>query len=371
MPKMVDKNLALAGGGTGGHFYPMLAFAQYVREKAAFTGLYYVGDRNGIEGQKEHLLKDWFDEYKLLSMAKFKGRTPIGVALSALQTVIGALRLAPFLGLRGFISLTFGGYTSATLGLYTLATFKPLYIHEQNTIPGMGNTALGKFARRVFVAFPRAARFFPDYKTVVTGMPIRKELKSYKSLPREFVLKSLGWEDKFSLLVLGGSQGAKKLNQVAVWLSQHLPSDMRLIHITGESHFKDIEYLYRINPPKCEVKVFPFVENIGRIYRITDFAISRAGASTAMELSFFGIPTIFIPYPHAAYDHQFYNAYYFYERGGAYIFREDELNLKEVLEIVLNHFRDSQLHENKRFMMETSFIPNAEEKMLKEILDSL
>ena len=349
----------------------MLAFAEYVKERRVFDGMYFIGDKNGIEGRKDYLLRGLFDEYRLLSMAKFKGRTPIGMALAGLQTLFTVLRIATFLKFKNFVSLTFGGYTSAPLGIYTKLLFKPLFIHEQNTIPGLGNKFLGNFAERVFIAFPRAARFFPEHKVELTGIPIRAELKRYKNLPRDFVLKSLGWDDKFTVLVLGGSQGAKTLNKLGVWLSQNLPADMRLIHVTGEQHFKEVQALYDINPPKCEVKVFSYLENIGRILRVSDIAVSRAGASTSAELSFFGIPTIFIPYPYAAYDHQFYNAYYYVERGGAYVIREEELEPEEVLRIILNHYRDPLLHKHKKEMMERSFIPDAEKKMLEIILETV
>jgi len=364
---MGKKLLALAGGGTGGHFFPMLAFAEYVRERGIFKGLVYIGDKDGIEAKKDFLLWGLMDEYKFLSVAKFRGRTFVGKFLSIIQNAIATLKVASYLQFSDFISVTFGGYTSVPLGLYTKLAFKPLFIHEQNSIPGKGNTFLGNFAERVFIGFPRAERFFPDYKVVLTGIPIRREVKRYKGIPREKILKSLKWDDKFTILVLGGSQGAKTLNQIAVWLSQQLPSDVRIIHITGESQFKSIKALYQINPPKCEVRLYPFVEDIGRFYRISDIAISRAGASTSAELSFFGIPTVFIPYPYAVDDHQFYNAYYYVEMGGAYVFREEELEFKKLLDIVLQHFKDEYLHQQKREAMERSFIPNAEEKMLREI----
>lgn len=368
---MGEKILALAGGGTGGHFFPMLAFAEYVREQGVFENLIYIGDREGIEAKKDFFLWGLVDEYKLLSVAKFRGRTFIGKFLSIIQNSIATLKVASYLKFKDFISVTFGGYTTIPLGVYTKLAFKPLFIHEQNSIPGKGNIFLGNFAESVFIGFPRAERFFPEHKVVLTGIPIRRSVKRYKDFPKEEILKSLKWDEKFTVLVLGGSQGAKTLNKLAIWLSQKLPPDVRLIHITGDNQFKLVKTLYQINPPKCELKLYPFVEDIGKIYRISDFAISRAGASTSAELALFGIPTVFIPYPYAIDAHQFYNAYYYVEMGGAYLYQEEDLEFKKILDIILMHLKDNYLHQHKREAMERSFIPNAEEKMLKEILYTL
>ncbi|HIO42304.1 MAG TPA: UDP-N-acetylglucosamine--N-acetylmuramyl-(pentapeptide) pyrophosphoryl-undecaprenol N-acetylglucosamine transferase [Aquifex sp.] len=361
--------LALAGGGTGGHFYPMLAFAGYAKKTNTFGGLVFVGDKNRIEGKKEHLLKEIFDRYKLLKMERFKGKNLLGITLSFLQTLGAAAKISPLLRGKDFVSLTFGGYTSAPLGLYTRLAGKPLFIHEQNAIPGMGNRYLSKFAKKVFITFPGSEKFFPRKKVVLTGIPLREELKFYKSLSREEVLKDLGWEDRFNILILGGSLGARSINHLAVYLASKLPEGVRLIHITGERNFREVEKLYSETPPRCEVKTLPFAEEMGKLLRISDFAVSRAGASTSAELAFFGIPTVFIPYPYAAYDHQYYNALYYAEGGGAYLFREEDLNPQKVLEIVQNHHMDRKLNSQKGKLMEARFIPDAEEKILKHLLE--
>jgi len=364
---MGDFYLALAGGGTGGHFYPMLAFARYAKDTNAFRGLLFVGDKKRIEGKKEHLLRKVFDEYKLLKMGRFKGKNLLGITLSFFQTLGVAVKISPLLRGKEFLSLTFGGYTSAPLALYTRLAGRPLFIHEQNAIPGMGNRHLAKFARKIFVTFPGSERFFPRKKVVLTGIPLRKELKLYKTLSREEVLKNLGWEDRFNILILGGSLGAKRLNELAVYLASRLPEGIRLIHITGEKNFSEVERLYDETPPRCEVKLFPFVEEMGKLLRVADFAVSRAGASTSAELALFGIPAIFVPYPYAAYDHQYHNALYYAEGGGAYLFREEELDPQRVSEIIEDHLEDKRLHLQKREAMEKRFIPDAEKRILKEI----
>ena len=357
--------LALSGGGTGGHFYPMLAFARYVKKQKLFSELFFVGDRKGIEGKREELLKGVFERYLLLKMGKFKGKNLLGLTATAVRTFGVAAKIAPYLKGKNFLSLTFGGYTAAPLALYTRLAKKPLFIHEQNSIPGMGNRILARFAKRVFISFPSSERFFPKGKTVLTGIPLREEVKKYKNTGRKEILSSLEWEDKFNLLILGGSLGARSLNLLAVELSEKLPQGVRLIHITGKGNYERVKELYREKKRHCEVVLFPYFEEMGKLLRIADFAISRAGASTAAELAFFGVPTLFVPYPYAAYDHQYYNALYYADGGGAYVMREEELSPQRVLEIVTDHYRDPQLKTQMGERMEKLFIPDAEKKILE------
>ncbi len=357
--------LALAGGGTGGHFFPMLAFASYLKKRKLFEGLLFFGDGKGIEAKNADLLEDIFEEVNLYHLRKFKGKNFLQKVLFSLSTFAAAVKISK--KLKGdFKSLVFGGYTSAPLALATRLKKRPLFVHEQNAVPGAANRALSKFAKRVFVAFEEATRFFPERKVKVVGMPLREEVKRYKTLPREEVLKTLGWEEKPTLLILGGSQGARTLNGLAVRLSRHLEG-IRIVHITGERNFRSLKEEYKKVRPKAEVKLFPFCRDIGKLLRIADFAISRAGASTAFELAYFGIPTLFVPYPYAVYNHQKHNALHFVKKGGAYLLEEDQLSLRKVKDLIDNLLRDERLLSEMSQKMEGAYLPQAEEKMVSEI----
>ena len=359
--------IALSGGGTGGHFYPTVAFAKYLKREENLNLLFF-GDKGGIEGQKEELLKELFDQYLLFKLPKFKGTSPLKLPLKLAQTARVVRRVSQTLGGKSFLSITFGGYTSAPLGLATRILKRPLFVHEQNAVPGMGNRFLARFAKRVFISFPYAERFFPKRKVVLTGIPVREELKLYKNLKREEVLKKLGWEERFNLLIIGGSQGARNLNLFAVELAKRLPQGFRLIHISGKRDYERVKKLYQGENLKCELNLFSYIEDIGPLLRVADFALSRSGASTSAELALFGVPTIFVPYPYAVYDHQYHNALYYLQTGGAYLFREEELDPQKVSEIIFQHQRDTKLHREKRRLMEKSFIPDAEKKMKKLLL---
>jgi UDP-N-acetylglucosamine--N-acetylmuramyl-(pentapeptide) pyrophosphoryl-undecaprenol N-acetylglucosamine transferase len=266
-------------------------------------------------------------------------------------------------------STVFGGYTSVPLGVFTKINRKPLFVHEQNSVPGLGNRYLSKLSKVVFITFPHAERFFKKQKVVLSGLPLREEVKRAKNLKREEVLNKLRLEDRFTLTVVGGSQGAKTLNGLALEIAQKL--DIQIIHLCGERNYEELKREYQKLKPRARVKLLPFYLNMGEIFKITDFAVSRSGASTSFELSYFGIPAIFIPYPYAVYDHQYHNARYFVEGKGAYLFREEELNPQRVIEIVENHLKDPKLHKQLSENMEKLFIPDAEVKMWETIREKL
>ncbi len=357
--------VALAGGGTGGHFYPLLAFARYLKETTKVKLLFF-GDAKGIEFEKRQLL-EFFDERRFYSLEKFKGRSSLKKFLFLLKTSSVSFKMAKTLRGREFKSLLFGGYTSAALGFATRLLKRPLYLHEQNAVPGAANRFLSKFSKRVFLAFPEAAKYFPEGKVEVVGMPIRRELKETARAPRGKILKKLGWEDKPTLLVLGGSQGARRLNLLAVELSQKLEG-VRIVHITGKRLYEETLREYSKVKKTAEIVILPFSENVGELMKVSHFALSRAGASTCFELALFGLPALFVPYPYAAYDHQYFNALHFAKGGGALVMREEELSTQRVLEIVEEHLRDEKLLKHRSETMKGLFPEGAERKMVTRLV---
>ncbi|MEO2153329.1 MAG: undecaprenyldiphospho-muramoylpentapeptide beta-N-acetylglucosaminyltransferase [Aquificota bacterium] len=361
--------LAVSGGGTGGHFFPALTVMEKAKEETAFREIFFFGDRRGIEYRlKENLSKVAIPVF--LQLEKFKGvslprklkfLTSLGRNIYQIHKVLEG---------KNFISLHFGGYTGVPLGLYSVLRKKPLFLHEQNSIPGATNRYLAKVAKRVFITFPQSEKFFPKHKVVLTGMPLRKEVKKAKNLSKEQIYKKLGLEKElFTLLIMGGSQGAKAINKLAVELSLLLKKeDIQIIHLTGPRNYEETLSMYKAaKVDLSRVKVIPFYLNMGEIYRIADFAISRSGAATAFELAYFGIPTLFIPFPYAIYNHQYHNAKYFVQEGGAYLMEEKFLNLNKVFLILKNHLKDKSLHHQKREAMLKSYIPDAEENILKNL----
>jgi UDP-N-acetylglucosamine--N-acetylmuramyl-(pentapeptide) pyrophosphoryl-undecaprenol N-acetylglucosamine transferase len=360
-------HIAISGGGTGGHFFPAFTFAKFLKQKGFKVS--FIGAKRGIEYRKRELIKEFNPLF--LDIKKFKNQNLIAKLVYPFHLLRNLSEIKRhFKSEIPDFSVTFGGYTSIPLGVFTRLNKKPLFVHEQNSVPGMGNRFLSKTAKVVFISFPHSERFFKENKVLLTGLPIRPELKKAKEkLKKEDVLNKLKLENKFTLTILGGSQGAKTLNRIALHLAQTL--DIQIIHICGERNYKELKKEYKKLKLLAKVKLFPFYLKMGEIYKITDFAISRAGASTSFELSYFGIPTLFIPYPYAVYNHQYYNARYFVESGGAYLMEEKDLDLTKIELIVKEFLLSDATRKVFSQNMERAFIPNAEKRMWEIIKESI
>ncbi|AAC07193.1 undecaprenyldiphospho-muramoylpentapeptide beta-N-acetylglucosaminyltransferase [Aquifex aeolicus] len=342
--------IAVSGGGTGGHFFPALAFTNYVLKKEKVK---FIGSKRGIEYELKDLIKTeklFLDVEPLRERNFYQKLKAIWKFLKAQEEINEFLK-------EDYRALIFGGYASLPLGINTVLRRKELFIHEQNSIPSKTNKILSKKAKKVLITFNYTKRFFPE--GVRVGLPIRKELK--KKLPKKEVKKRFGLEpDKITVLIFGGSQGALFLNELARDLKSVLPKEFQVILLTGKIHYEKFK-----NLEGEKFRVMPFSLDMGLIYSASDVAISRAGAGTINELSHFGVPSVFVPYPYAVDDHQFYNAKEIEKLGGGLVLRQEEAKPDKVLsalkEIVKNLERYSE--NIKKF-----FAEGAEERMYEELL---
>ncbi len=322
----------VSGGGTGGHFFPALAFLECLI-KRGFPAL-FVGSKRGIE----HRLREKVPTESLFLEAKpFMGRSFMEKLRALLSLSSSSLSLYRRLDPTG-ISVVFGGYASLPLGLSSLLKSLDLFLHEQNSVPSQTNRLLSRFARRVFITFEGSRKYFPQEKVVKTGLPVRKALLEGLKLSRQTALDELGLEDKPTLLVVGGSQGAEFLNRLALEIFQK--TGLQGIHITGEREFQKVSDFYKEKGLK--VLTLAFSHRMELIYRASTVAVSRAGASTITELSLYGVPALFIPFPHAVHDHQYYNAKEIEELGGGLVARQEEATSEKVIKAVdrLIQFRE-------------------------------
>jgi len=203
---------------------------------------------------------------------------------------------------------------------------------EQNLRPGFTNRVLGWLVGRIFTSFAESAAYFPRAKVVETGNPVR-----WQTLPQ--VAKG----EKFTLLVFGGSAGARKINSSVVDALQRmreLSTQLRVIHQTGEADLATIRYAYRLLP--IEAEVLPFIERMDEAYARADLVLCRAGAGTLAELTAFGKAAILVPYPYAAYDHQRWNAQALRERGAAEMILDRELDGEKLAASIRTLYQDRQ-----------------------------
>jgi UDP-N-acetylglucosamine--N-acetylmuramyl-(pentapeptide) pyrophosphoryl-undecaprenol N-acetylglucosamine transferase len=308
--------LLLTGGGTGGHLFPAVAAAEAMRERYPDSAILFVGTKRLLDRQS--LTQAGFQVKTILSFG-LKGKRLLELIKACLvlpvalvQAVIVLVRFRPdvVLGVGGYVT----GPVVATAWLLRI----PTVIHEQNSIPGLANRLLGRLARRVCLSIPVSNRFFAEEKTVLTGNPVRREVCELAGHLKET-------NDAFTVLVLGGSQGAHGVNELMVSLfsaSSGLPAGIRIIHQTGA---RDADWVaQRYHAAGVNAEVAAFFHDMATIYTKGDVAVSRAGATTLAELAVVGMPALLIPYPHAADDHQRENGNWYVAGGGALMFAQDQ-----------------------------------------------
>ena len=317
----------IAGGGTGGHLFPGIAIAEAFRDRKPPSEILFVGTGNRIEVST--LSKKGFDHMGIVAEG-FKGRGLWRQIRSLFKIPFGvwqALRI-----IRRFdpdIIIGLGAYASGPIALAARLTGKKIVIHEQNILPGLTNRILGRFADRIFISFPDHLGIFRPTRTVITGNPVRREL-----LARTVDSKPSG---QFTVLVVGGSQGAHAVNCALVEALDRLksPTRMAFIHQTGAKDAAWVSDAYESRGINATVESF-FVDMAGP-YTSADLVICRAGATTVSELMALGKPAIFIPFPFAANNHQELNARYIADAGGAEVIVEKNLN-GAVLADRLDHY---------------------------------
>ncbi|RMD46155.1 MAG: undecaprenyldiphospho-muramoylpentapeptide beta-N-acetylglucosaminyltransferase [Aquificota bacterium] len=353
----MGKKVFIAGGGTGGHFYPALRMAEAFYEKG--FEITYLGAEKGIEGRKDFP----YGKKVLFDIRGVRGKGIKAKVFSSLELLKTAFKIKKLIEKEDIdFSLCFGGYASLPLGLASVFSKVPLYIHEQNSIPSYTNKLLSVFAKKIFITFSYSKRFFPEKKTVFTGFPIRSSLKKSLSLPVSEAKSLIGVPiDKKNILVFGGSQGAKKLTELAEYIAKENP-DFHITVITGKNS--------SLTASLPNITSFDYFEDMGILYKSSDIVISRAGAGTVSEILLYGKFTIFIPYPYAASNHQYYNVKWLKDMGLAEVITEKDLSFKQINKLI----KDFLSRENKKLIeaqIKSLSVKNAEEKILEEILNDI
>ncbi len=299
-----NNKIVFAGGKTGGHLFPGIAVASLLRRRG--WRLLFIGSKGGLE---EKVLKQYAFPLRLIPVGGLKGK-------SLLQTVINVTKLFPALFVSMMIILrervdvvvSLGGYAAGPVALAAFLLRRRVVALEQNSIPGVTSRLVGKFADTVYLSFPDDKGFFPKGKTVLSGNPVRPDLVNASPYP-------IATEKKV-LAIFGGSQGARSVNNIMVRLVREYPEiadEFHFLHQTGSADYEQTLAFYREH--KIEATVEPFFDDIGQCYLAADVVVCRAGATTIAELISLKVPAIYIPFPHAADNHQYYNAKYMVDRG--------------------------------------------------------
>lgn len=333
--------ILFAGGGTAGHLLPIIAIGREIRriyqDKIQF---FYIGPKDEFgeillsqEGIKvKHVFSgkirryfDWKAPFQNLFDVLFK--IPIGI----LQAFFYIFFLAPD------VIFSKGGFGSIPAVMAGWLLRVPIFLHESDISPGLANRFLSKFALEVFISFPKTEYFSPK-KIILVGNPIRREILegSKPEAQRLFKLSGLhppttlpakGWAPKPVILILGGSQGAQRINDKILEILEELLKNFEIIHQCGQKNFKQVKAESRAIVPKELLPfyhLFPFLkeEELKQAYAASQLVVSRAGSGSIFEIAATGKPSILIPLPEAAQNHQVKNAYAYAKNGAAIVLEE-------------------------------------------------
>lgn len=347
---------AITGGGTGGHLAIAKALAESIRargEEAIYIGSCMGQDKAWFEGSELFTQSYFLDSTGVVNK---RGLARLGALFKQLKGALHARKILKNHQVRCVISV--GGFSAGGASMGALIARIPLFIHEQNAIKGKLNEILTPFARAVFGSFtPKDSRHF-----IHTSYPVRDEFFAHARTRKEVK----------KLLFLGGSQGAKGINDFALSLTPLLlERGISVAHQCGERDFERVSAAYRAAGLSERVELFAFDKNLVARLSEADLCVARSGASSLWEMSANGLLGVYVPYPHAAKDHQYFNAKSFSDEGLGLTLREGELDSQSVLKFIESmNAKDSKgisALESLSHQMRQKIKPQGAEEILQHI----
>lgn len=353
-------NIIISGGGTGGHIYPAIAIANEIKVRYPDANILFVGAKGKMEMEK--VPQAGYD-IKGLWISGIQRKLTLTNLMFPFKMISSLWKAHQIL--RKFkpdVAVGTGGFASGPTLMAANQRGIPTLIQEQNSYPGITNKFLGKSAKKICVAYDHLERFFSEEKIVKTGNPVRQDLLFIHSKTNEGKEFFEIQPTKKTLLILGGSLGARKINQlIEANLDFFKKQDIQLIWQCGKLYFDEYSKYNELE----NVQVHEFLNRMDLAYAAADFIVSRAGASSVSELCIVGKPTIFIPSPNVAEDHQTKNAKSVAKEHGAIVIKENELEtFSVVLETLLkDKGKQQSLSENINELA----LPNATSNIVNEI----
>lgn len=308
-----NKKILIIAGGTGGHIYPGIAIADYLKVKG--WSITWLGTTHGMENK---LIDKKPYQKAMIDITGVRGKNLLSWLKLPFKLLIALIQCAKAIKKeKPDVVIAMGGYVSFPGGLMARLMGKPLIVHEQNSIPGLTNKLLAMIATQIYSAFP-IKLIRASHKI---GNPVRDEIRQIKSPVQRFKNR----KGPLRLLIVGGSLGAKFFNDtIPLSIKQiNLKDRPIIIHQSGEKHFEEL----KVNYKKCGIKADcrSYLDHIEKVYEWADLVIARSGALTVSEFSAAGIPSILVPFPFAVDNHQFYNAKYLSDKKAARLIIQEEL----------------------------------------------
>lgn len=365
--------VVFAGGGTGGHVYPLLAVAESVREKAkkqAFSEvkLYFFSD--SPYSQKD--LDDLSIEYRSVMAGKRRLYSSVQNFFDIFKMFFGIFQ-AFFKLFRIFPDVVFakGGYASVPTIIAAYILRIPIIIHESDSVPGRANKLAAKMAYRIAVSYPEAAEYFPPEKTAVTGQPIRADVAT--------PIRGAGYEymglekDLPVLAIFGGSQGARIINDAVIGVLPQLVEQFQVVHQTGEKNFTIVKETAKLalmeSDHERRYHPYPFLDPLAyqMVGGVSRLVLTRAGSSL-FEFAAWGVPAIAIPITKTNGDHQRKNAYNYARTGAGYVIEEANLTPNLLIAEINRIMQDRKMYEDMQLASQEFYKPGAADTIAEEII---
>ncbi|WP_258192677.1 undecaprenyldiphospho-muramoylpentapeptide beta-N-acetylglucosaminyltransferase [Nitrosospira sp. Nsp2] len=327
----MTNTILIMAGGTGGHVFPGLAVADYM--KSAGWRVVWLGTEGGMETT---LAPRQGYDLETIRFSGLRGKSirnwfllPLRLLLALWQSARVILRVRPD------VVLGMGGYPAFPGGMMASLLAKPLLIHEQNSIPGLANRILANVADKVLLGFPGVIK--SGAKVIFSGNPVRHEISQLRSPAERYAARS----GRLKLLVIGGSLGAQALNTILPQALNRIPQASRpsVTHQAGNRHLEALKKNYA--EAGVEGELVTFIDNMAARYAECDLVICRAGALTVAELSAAGVASILVPFPYAVDDHQTCNAKFLSDRNAAVLMPQNELTPQVLAELLMGLSRES------------------------------
>lgn len=350
--------VVISAGGTGGHIYPALAIMNKIKENDKNSDFLYIGTHNRMEHE---LIPSMGINYKSLEIIGFN-RKKILSNFKTLSLFLKAIKKAKnyLQEFKPDVVIGCGGYVTAPVIYAAYKLGIPTFIHEQNSIVGMSNKFLSRYATKIGVSFKETINDFPSYKVVLTGNPCGDQAKKVKKASKlEFGLS----EKKKLVLIAMGSLGSKTVNDKIVTYLNDFDKSYEVLFVTGKAYYEKVKDLKK----ETNVKIVPYINELTRVLKITDVFITRAGASTISEIEALKIPSIFIPSPYVPNNHQYKNANILVQNNAGIMIEEKYLTKEKLLNELNNLLYDNNKYKEIVNNLNKIKIDNSLDKIYKII----
>jgi len=334
--------ILFTGGGTAGHIFPIVAVIREMRKNYPHGGFdfFYLGPKDKFS--KELLLKEGV-EVKTILAGKIRRYFSLKNVIDIFKLPIGILQAFYHIFIISpDVIFSKGGYGSIAASISGWILMVPIFLHESDICPGLANRIVGRFALEIFISFSiKKTEYFPAKKMLSVGNPVRKEILEGSKEGAKKLFNLTG--EKPVILILGGSQGAQRINDKILSILPDILKDYEIIHQTGERNFEQVKKEAEVVITEDFKKYYhpsPFLNEteISNAYSAANLIVSRAGAGTIFEIAFIGKPSILVPLPESAQNHQVKNAYAFCETGATLVIEEANFRPHFVLERIKNLF---------------------------------